>query len=269
MVLLSYPVAYAGFATRPAQVCGGDPGPDGSRRRRGVVACGAGIGGLTRQPCWTTRPESFPPARSGPPAPSGRSDTCRTAGRAARGCWASRSRSAEARDLNSGGLKIVSCYQYGKGSTSRLAGRWRRRPAARQARDGSCTPLPVVRPAPRSMPRSTTTRRFDQYKNQVAPYLRSWESVVGHQRTGVYANSKTIDWALHDGLGSYFWQHNWGSPRGTPIRPLICIRSRSTSATSAGSGWTSTKSSSPNSDSGPNFVSVRLGSRAIQQTLVR
>ena len=23
-----------------------------------------------------------------------------------------------------------------------------------------------------------------------------------------------IDWALHDGLGSYFWQHNWGSPKG-------------------------------------------------------
>ena len=55
---------------------------------------------------------------------------------------------------------------------------------------------------------------YEQYKSQVAPYLRSWESVIGHQRTGVYANSKTIDWALHDGLGSYFWQHNWGSPKG-------------------------------------------------------
>jgi hypothetical protein len=30
----------------------------------------------------------------------------------------------------------------------------------------------------------------------------------------VYANSKTIDWALQDGLGSYFWQHNWGSSAG-------------------------------------------------------
>ncbi len=41
-----------------------------------------------------------------------------------------------------------------------------------------------------------------------------WETVLGHQRVGVYANSKTIDWALQDGLGSYFWQHNWGSPKG-------------------------------------------------------
>ena len=55
---------------------------------------------------------------------------------------------------------------------------------------------------------------LEQYKNQIVPYLRSWESVIGHQRTGVYANSKTIDWAVHDGLGAYFWQHNWGSPKG-------------------------------------------------------
>ena len=53
---------------------------------------------------------------------------------------------------------------------------------------------------------------FDQYKSQVAPYLRGWERVLGHQRVGVYANSKTIEWALQDGLGAYFWQHNWGSP---------------------------------------------------------
>jgi hypothetical protein len=55
-------------------------------------------------------------------------------------------------------------------------------------------------------------------RNTGAPYLRGWESVVGHQRTGVYGNSKTIEWALHDGLGSYFWQHNWGSPDGQTHR---------------------------------------------------
>ena len=40
----------------------------------------------------------------------------------------------EARDLSSNGLKIVSCYQFGKGSTSDWLGGARRRPAARQAR---------------------------------------------------------------------------------------------------------------------------------------
>jgi Domain of unknown function (DUF1906) len=54
----------------------------------------------------------------------------------------------------------------------------------------------------------------EQSKQQVAPYLRGWEAVLGHQRVEVYANSKTIDWALHDGLGSYLWQHDWGPPKG-------------------------------------------------------
>jgi hypothetical protein len=55
---------------------------------------------------------------------------------------------------------------------------------------------------------------FEQYKQQVARYLRGWESMLGRQRVGVYANAKTIDWALQDGLSSYFGQRDWGSPHG-------------------------------------------------------
>ena len=33
---------------------------------------------------------------------------------------------------------------------------------------------------------------FAQDKAQVAPFLAGWESVLGRQRTGVYADSKTI-----------------------------------------------------------------------------
>ena len=46
----------------------------------------------------------------------------------------------------------------------------------------------------------------------MAPYLRGWEAVLGRQRVGVYANSPTIEWAMQDGIGTYYWQHNWGSP---------------------------------------------------------
>ena len=59
-------------------------------------------------------------------------------------------------------------------------------------------------------PSATTQYKAARWRRICA----GWESVIGHQRTGVYANSKTIDWAVHDGLGSYFWQHNWGSPKG-------------------------------------------------------
>ncbi|KZS64396.1 hypothetical protein A4G26_10250 [Mycobacterium kansasii] len=119
----------------------------------------------------------------------------------------------EARDLSSNGLKIVSCYQFGKGSTSDWLGG--AAAGVQHAKRGMELHAAAGGPAGAPIYASIDDDpSYEQYKNQVAPYLRSWESVIGHQRTGVYANSKTIDWAVHDGLGSYFWQHNWGSPKG-------------------------------------------------------
>jgi hypothetical protein len=121
----------------------------------------------------------------------------------------------EARDLYKGGLKIVSCYQYGKESTADWLGG--HAAGVQHAQRGfqlhTAAGGPVGAPIYASIDDDPTPA---QYKAQVAPYLRGWESVLGHQRVGVYANSKTIEWAVQDGLGSYFWQHNWGSPGGTP-----------------------------------------------------
>jgi hypothetical protein len=120
---------------------------------------------------------------------------------------------AEARDLSSNGLKIVSCYQFGKGNSADWLGG--AGAGAKHAERGMQLHAAAGGPATAPIYASIDDDpSYDQYKQLIAPYLRSWESVVGHQRTGVYANSKTIDWALHDGLGSYFWQHNWGSPKG-------------------------------------------------------
>jgi len=118
---------------------------------------------------------------------------------------------AEARDLYSNGLKIVSNYQYGKQDTADWLGgqnagvKHAKRGWELHVAAGGSYGAPIYasiddNPSP------------EQYKQQVAPYLRGWEAVLGHQRVGVYANSKTIEWAIQDGLGSYFWQHNWGSP---------------------------------------------------------
>jgi len=119
----------------------------------------------------------------------------------------------EARDLNQSGLKIVSCYQYGKQSSADWLGG--QSAGVTHAQRGwqlhSAAGGPAGAPIYASIDDDPS---YEQYKAQVAPYLRGWESVLGHQRVGVYGNSKTIDWALHDGLGSYFWQHNWGSPGG-------------------------------------------------------
>jgi Domain of unknown function (DUF1906) len=119
----------------------------------------------------------------------------------------------EARDLYHNGLKIVSCYQFGKQDSADWLGgqdagvRHAQRGWQLHVAAGGSYGAPIYA----SIDDSPTP---DQYRQQVAPYLRGWESVLGHQRVGVYANAPTIEWARQDGLGSYYWQHNWGSPPG-------------------------------------------------------
>ena len=119
----------------------------------------------------------------------------------------------EARDLYQGGLKIVSNYQFGKQDTADWLGG--QAAGVTHAKRGwelhTAAGGPVSAPIYVSIDDNPT---LEQYKRQVAPYLRAWESVIGHQRVGVYGNSTTIDWALQDGLGAWFWQHNWGTPKG-------------------------------------------------------
>lgn len=84
----------------------------------------------------------------------------------------------EARELYQGGCKIVSCYQYGKQDTADwLAGE----PAGiRHAQRGwqlhTAAGGPVAAPIYTSIDDDPT---FEQYKRQVAPYLRGWERVLG------------------------------------------------------------------------------------------
>lgn len=118
---------------------------------------------------------------------------------------------AEARDLYQNGLKIVSCYQFGKQDTADWLGG--QNAGVAHAKRG--WELHVAAGGSYGAPIYTSIDddpSYEQYKQQVAPYLRGWEAVLGHQRTGVYANSKTIEWAAQDGLGAWYWQHNWGSP---------------------------------------------------------
>jgi len=120
---------------------------------------------------------------------------------------------SEARDLYQAGLKIVSNYQFGKRDTADWLGG--QAAGVQHAKRGwelhTAAGGPVGAPIYVSIDDDPTR---DQYTGQVAPYLRGWESVIGHQRVGVYGNSTTIDWALQDGLGSWFWQHDWGTPEG-------------------------------------------------------
>jgi Domain of unknown function (DUF1906) len=127
---------------------------------------------------------------------------------------------AEARDLYHAGLKIVSCYQFGKKDNADWLGgqaagvRHAQRGWQLHVAAGGSYGAPIYA----SIDDDPTP---DQYRQLVAPYLRGWESVLGHQRVGVYANAPTIEWARQDGLGSYYWQHDWGS-KGT-LHPAAAL----------------------------------------------
>lgn len=119
----------------------------------------------------------------------------------------------EAGALTSSGLEVVSCYQFGKGETSDWLGGYEA--GLRHARRGlelhRAAGGPADRPIYASIDDNPT---FAQFTTQIVPYLLAWQEVIGRGNTGVYANSPTIGWASAAGLGLFYWQHNWGTPKG-------------------------------------------------------
>jgi hypothetical protein len=119
----------------------------------------------------------------------------------------------EADALIDSGLEVVSCYQFGKGETSDWLGGYQA--GLEHARRGlelhRAAGGPDDRPIYTSIDDNPT---FVQFTTQIVPYLLAWQEVVGPANTGVYANAPTIDWASAVGLGAFYWQHNWGTPKG-------------------------------------------------------
>ncbi|QIS06033.1 DUF1906 domain-containing protein [Nocardia brasiliensis] len=119
----------------------------------------------------------------------------------------------EVDQLHAAGLHIVSCYQFGKGPTADWRGGFDA--GVEHAQRG----LELHRAAggPDNVPiYASIDDNPDpvELTTQVAPYLRGWQQVLGPENTGVYGNSPTIDLAVAAGLATYYWQHNWGTPKG-------------------------------------------------------
>ncbi len=122
-------------------------------------------------------------------------------------------RASEVDALLAAGLEIVSCYQYGKAGTADWRGGLEagKRHAERGIELHRAAGGPDNRPIYTSIDDKPTAVEF---ATMVAPFLIGWQSVAGRENTGVYANSPTIDLARAAGLGSFYWQHNWGTPKG-------------------------------------------------------
>ncbi|GAB10660.1 hypothetical protein GOARA_061_00990 [Gordonia araii NBRC 100433] len=111
------------------------------------------------------------------------------------------------------GLTVVSNYQYGKGKTADWLGgfdagvKHARRAVELHTQAGGPGDAPIYASIDDNPSRA-------QFTSRIAPYIKGWQSVIGKQRTGIYANAPTIQWAVDAGLASWFWQHDWGTRRG-------------------------------------------------------
>ncbi|MBF5001207.1 DUF1906 domain-containing protein [Nocardia sp. BSTN01] len=122
-------------------------------------------------------------------------------------------RASEVDALHAAGLTVVSCYQFGKGATADWKGGLEagKRHADRGLQLHRDAGGPDGVPIYASIDDNPTPVDF---ATLIAPYLAGWESVLGNENVGVYANAPTIELATVAGLGSWYWQHNWGTPKG-------------------------------------------------------
>ena len=120
------------------------------------------------------------------------------------------------------GLATASIYQFGRAETAD----WKKGAAGALVHAPQAIALhkaaggPTGRPIYIAIDDNPTRAEYD---NQIRPYLRAFSqalSAAGYQ-TGVYGNYNTIEWAIQDGIGSYFWMHDWGS--GGKIHPRATI----------------------------------------------
>lgn len=121
---------------------------------------------------------------------------------------------SEVDDFKKNGLVVVSNYQYAKGGNT--TSDWTvpsdgPADAARGLELHKAAGGPNTAPIYVSIDASPTR---DMYEKQVRPYLLHWQKALTNARLGVYANGRVIEWLLTDGIGTYFWCHNWSSLNG-------------------------------------------------------
>ncbi|MBV7293065.1 DUF1906 domain-containing protein [Corynebacterium sp. TAE3-ERU16] len=119
---------------------------------------------------------------------------------------------AETLAFRSAGLATASVYQFGRADTAD----WLPGAAGAAAHAPQAIALHAAAGGPAGRPiyvaiDDNPTR--GQYEGQVRPYLSAFRTAleVAGLRLGVYGNYNVIEWALTDGLGEFFWQHDWGS----------------------------------------------------------
>ena len=118
----------------------------------------------------------------------------------------------ETRAMASLDLQTASVYQFGRAETAD----WKAGAAGALEHAPKAISLHLAAGGPTQRPiyvaiDDNPTR--DEYVNQIRPYLEGFKIALAavSLQLGIYANYGTIEWALADGLGEFYWQHDWGS----------------------------------------------------------
>ncbi len=117
-------------------------------------------------------------------------------------------RKEEADDLRAYGLAVVSNYQFGKADSADWKGGAEQgyKDADRGQRLHTEAGGPDSAPIYVSIDACPSEQ---EWNTQCRPYLLAWQQRLGKDRLGVYCNFPCIDWAIRDGIGTYFWMHDW------------------------------------------------------------
>ncbi|HHT58677.1 DUF1906 domain-containing protein, partial [Corynebacterium stationis] len=128
----------------------------------------------------------------------------------------------ETQAMSGQGLATASVYQYGRAETAD----WKKGAAGAAVHAPKAISIHRAAGGPTGRPiyiaiDDNPTR--SQYDSLIKPYLVTFSATLraAGYSTGIYGNYNVIDWAIKDGIGSYFWMHDWGS--GGKIHPRTTV----------------------------------------------
>ena len=128
----------------------------------------------------------------------------------------------ETQAMSGQGLATASVYQYGRAETAD----WKKGAAGAAVHAPKAISIHRAAGGPTGRPiyiaiEDNPTR--SQYDSLIKPYLVTFSATLraAGYSTGIYGNYNVIDWAIKDGIGSYFWMHDWGS--GGKIHPRTTV----------------------------------------------
>lgn len=121
-------------------------------------------------------------------------------------------RADETKAFAAAGLAIASVYQFGKGTTAD----WLQGAAGAAIHAPQAIALHTAAGGPTGRPIYVAiddNPSRAEYDSQIRPYLQAFKGALEKAGLvlGVYGNYNVIEWATQDGLGQYFWMHDWGS----------------------------------------------------------